>query len=525
MAAFSSKSEVKTARVEYEAICAEARVEHERRLNEWSARREEWAKSEQLRIDQGPVWHPLTTPDPLTSVHVFGGSATSWDAFLTTALAVPLAAGRPAWVLNGRGGDTTRGLLRACADSGITAGEFDLSDGSDGLDLLAGCSADESSDLLASAVAMHGRPEEVRARRTAFADVLRLVTGSLGPPLTIRRIELGVRVVEQSLSPSEAEKHLTASELRDLTRGLDELPQVDQVRQHTRDLRTTLSSALGKQHEKDAAFLSPVWQSTGLRVFSTGGADQDGGHQRSLLLISAMVRALRACAVVPGSTIIIAGADEFSARTLEHLTDRARLANCRVVLMYEHLRDDGRLMLGRNDSMTLLMQPGNASEAQAAADFIGKQHSFKVAQYSQQQSMSASHGSSISIGTSRATSISSSWSNTHGDAWTHQGTSRSRSSTAGGSRSETTTDSEQRTASETLTAGETEGVTWGRTYDLLVEPTAIQGLAPDWALFACLRQGAREVAAGTVSPSIIVNEAALLDPGDYYQRSRVWTSS
>ena len=78
----------------------------------------------------------------------------------------------------------------------------------------------------------------------------------------------------------------------------------------------------------------------------------------------------------PGDVVVIAGADHLDQATLEDLSRHARRTGLRLVLMFEHLRGDLQQLVGDSDSATIVMRLGNGREAGAAAEFIGRGHTF-----------------------------------------------------------------------------------------------------------------------------------------------------
>ena len=198
--------------------------------------------------------------------------------------------------------------------------------------------------------------------------------------------------------------------------------------------------------------------------------------------------------------LVIAGADRMSRDSLEALTRQARRAEIRLVLLLEHLRGEIQQLLGNANSAAILMQLGNAQEAAAAAEFIGRGHKFVLNQITRQVGKTFTKGTGQTWGTSDSQNTTKSTSNGSSD-W-------SRSTSFTESRSRTWQDSANKSVADSTTDGETAS----RVYEYTMEPTTIQSLPP--TAFVLIETGAldRRVTVGDCNPGIILMDRVSPDP-------------
>jgi hypothetical protein len=77
--------------------------------------------------------------------------------------------------------------------------------------------------------------------------------------------------------------------------------------------------------------------------------------------------------------VLVAGADEIARRHLERLAETCDLRGAPVTLLFRHLREDAASMIG--GGTTAFMRLGNHTEAEQAAAYIGRRHTFVVSSY------------------------------------------------------------------------------------------------------------------------------------------------
>jgi hypothetical protein len=182
-----------------------------------------------------------------------------------------------------------------------------------------------------------------------------------------------------------------------------------------------------------------------------------------------------------------------------------------LTLMFRHLRDDAASLLGGGTAA--FMRLGNHAEAEQAASYIGRRHTFAVSSFTATRggSLTTTRGTSdsYSTGENKGTSRNRGWSdNPNGGLFSGNAHSGGRARTAGTSTSRTTG----------TNWSEADGTNWSdaearqRVYEFAVEPTVLQNL-PDYALLLADRTG-RELRLRTVEcdPDIITLPGATTDP-------------
>ena len=182
----------------------------------------------------------------------------------------------------------------------------------------------------------------------------------------------------------------------------------------------------------------------------------------------------------PLPAVIIAGADEVPRAHAERLSDACEMRAVPLTLMFRHLRDDAAGLLGGGTAA--FMRLGNHAEAEQAASYLGRRHTFVMSSYTVTRggSRTATRGTSDSHGTGRNSSNARTggWSG----AMSHGPLARDSHS---GGRTTTTGTSSSRTWGTSWS--EADGTSWGdsagrqRVYEFAVEPTVLQGL-PDHPL-------------------------------------------
>jgi hypothetical protein len=185
--------------------------------------------------------------------------------------------------------------------------------------------------------------------------------------------------------------------------------------------------------------------------------------------------------------LVVAGADTLRRAHVERLDQVARKNGIRLVLLFRHLRQDAADLIGGGDA-AVFMRLGNFKEAEAAANFIGKEHRFVASQFtvshstntSTSTSDSTTRGTSSQDSTSTGTQSSRSRNLNYGWLFSYRAASGGVSSGTQDSTSVSTGTSWSQAQSTTRQSGasESESVGYQRTHDYTVSPTMLQGLSP-----------------------------------------------
>ena len=183
--------------------------------------------------------------------------------------------------------------------------------------------------------------------------------------------------------------------------------------------------------------------------------------------------------------MIIAGADELTRAHAEQLASACELRRVPVTLLFRHLRDAAVPLAG--GGVTAFMRLGNHAEAEQAAAYLGRQHSFVVSSHTATHggNQTSTHGGSEGYGTGD----SSSNARTHG--WQGNGFPGFHEASSGG---RTRTDGTSTSQNWSQSWSGSDGTSWSETqtrqrvYEYAVEPAALQNL-PEYALLLADRSG------------------------------------
>lgn len=470
-----------------------ARYEHA--LAEWTAWAAERDRREQQRMSAAQLWHPLRLGRESRRVEVFGGSPDGWASLLATLGMSLLAAGESMLVLDltehGVGFELA-GLARA-ATSPVHVCELPT----DGVGLLNGLSAAQVGEVVAEALEGLRGGEGRALVRGLDAELIEVVAARLTAPVTFERIAAGVRLLRR-VYDTAIETLLSGTEIRRINEAVDVVGSAESAREELR----FLSGLLGLLAEVPGLPVEPVlmWPRSGLNVIAT--VDRHGRRKDLLdrLLFARVLHDLR-CGT-PGSSggvLVVAGADRLGLDAVETLARQARRCGVRLVAMVEHLRGEMTQMLGGADAATIVMRLGNATEAAAAADFVGRGYRFVLSQLTEQIGHSFTDGISDTRGDS--------FTATHTDGYSGTAANASASS----SRALTWSSSTSWSGSESTSTGRT----YARGYEYAMEPTTFQSLPPTAFVLVENHSGGRRVVSGDCNPGIALLDRVSVEPRPY----------
>ena len=236
-----------------------------------------------------------------------------------------------------------------------------------------GLLAELSPGQLAAAIAeaLHaGTPGGARTDRAIDVRVLRELTGVLaGRGVTPQRLAaairaaLGQRIPGGILSPGE----------QDLLAG-DLFPAGYRQQIGASLLRSDAVLA------ELAACASDGWPAQPARctcLALDGGPRTAAGEVLAALIVQWLTVQVTSAANPPA--VIIAGADDITRGHLERLTDACELRGTPVTVLFRHLRGDAASLLGGGTAA--FMRLGNHTEAEQAAAYLGRRHTFVVSSF------------------------------------------------------------------------------------------------------------------------------------------------
>ncbi|WP_157513916.1 hypothetical protein [Nocardia concava] len=475
---------------------------------DWKAHIDDHDRREWHRVSTAMQWRTALPQSKPQRVDVFGGTPDGWAALLATAGASMLSGGAGMLVLDFTEHVIARELAGFTALQGHPVTAVDLPRDTGRIGLLAGLTATEVAELIAEAVASRrgGRDDAVDLH-SVDAELITTVATRLGAPLTFTRLDAGVRAVRSLYDPA-TESILTATE----THALKTVAEKLAVSSRATDELQLVGNILGllKEDETHGVPGDPmqVWPADGLATLTTASPHPRRKDALDRMVVARVLHELRAGSAAAGDVLVVAGADHLGLTTLETLSKQARRCGVRLVLMLEHLRDDAVKLLGGSDSATILMRMGNANEAAAGADYIGKGYQFVLSQLTEQTGQTLTHGTSDTSGDSTSVSDSVGFHRGHSGGFIDGVASVSRSTSTSTSR----TTSWSTSVSESTSDSSTAGTTQQRTYVYTVEPTTLQGLPPTAFILIDTDRTGRMIVAGDANPAIALLDKVAAEP-------------
>ncbi|WP_222266938.1 hypothetical protein [Modestobacter marinus] len=467
--------------------------ERERRQRDHRAEEQRWKDA--ISAEEGPecqrvntcdLWFPLRLEQKVDRIDVFGGVPHGWPHLLATFASTVLAEHGSVLVLDFTEHDVAAGLMELARGVTSVTG-MQLPRDSDRLDLLDGLDAEEAAEVLADALETL-RPATDPNLRALDADVLLAVGQCLDGGLSPRRLAAGVRVLQRAY---EDDGCLSLEEVTRLTRHVDLAGGTERAQDELRFLRTALDLLRSRVDSGANIRLPLLTAKPGLTVVATS----DGNHRRKdfvdrVLFHAVLQRLGSGASTVAGQVLVVAGADHLGSTSLESMARQALRRGVRLVYLFEHLRDETRRLIGSSQSATLIMRLGNAEEAAAAAEFIGRGYSMKLSQVTKQVGITSTYGGGTSTGFS--TTITEG--NTRGGG--------SGGSSFSNSYSESISRSTQEMTNWSKADSTTDGTVHARSYEFSVEPTTIQSLPATAFILIEGGSGGRRTVIGDCNPAI-----------------------
>jgi hypothetical protein len=407
----------------YKTLLAGERQRHDRAVAEWDAavRRHQAETTALARAAaeraNGPQWYPVPATSQPTRVDVFGGDPrrNGWASLLVTFGTSIIGAGQRVTVLDLTGQEVGSGLARVVAAQGMPVSRLDIGDGC-AADLLDGIPRRSVADSIAHAVIDRADGGDQRQERALTADMLQRVLDSLEGPAGFGRLAAAIRVLLQG----SGENLLRDSEIGSLTAHIGD---IDHSEWTSRQLRY-LASRLDALHAvaPDGPHY-PLWTNRPVTLVTTPGGRDDRKELTDRLLVQAAQAAMVGERRLTGY-LIVAGADHLGAQTLTVLSDHARRADVRLVLMIDQPQGDLEKTAGTGGAVCI-MKMYNHRDAAIAAEFVGRGHKFVLSNVTRQTGRSFSDGGSDNFtastghsdGTNQGRRGGTSVSDTRGHAW------------------------------------------------------------------------------------------------------------
>ncbi|MDT5026459.1 MAG: hypothetical protein QOE61_2885 [Micromonosporaceae bacterium] len=204
-----------------------------------------------------------------------------------------------------------------------------------------------------------------------------------------------------------------------------------------------------------------LWSGAAVSVIATAGGRDDRKELVDRLIAQIAQHALQDGGQFAG-LLVVAGADHLGAVTLERLSDHARKAGVRLMLMIDQPQGDAEKLAGTGGAVCV-MKMYNHRDANVAADFIGRGHKFVVSQLTAQvgKTLTDGGGDNFAAATNQSSNNKAGWIRSTGRLL---GVSESRGQTWTGVRNWTLADN---LSDSTATS---------RVYEFTVDPQEILGM-------------------------------------------------
>lgn len=488
-------------------------------LYDWQARIAAHDQAEWARQAAAQLWHPLLLRSGPSRVDVFGGTAEGWTSLLATLGCSLVQLGAKLTLVDFSEQYVASALAGLLYERGHTVTQTELPMRADRFDVLAGLEPDELADVLAQAVHTMRRSGDHVDLRALDTDLLETVLRRLGGTPTFRRIVAGLEVLRHTYDIASDET-LNTEEITDLTAAVDIVGQGDRVQQELQFLVSSIGLlAKDEVTGPDAAPLDQLWTSGSLAAVATAHSQSRRKDFLDRVVFHRLLHDVRDFRSSEDRVLFVVGADAIGLEGLESLAKQCRRVGLRLILLLERLRGDLKDLLGTSDSAAILMRLGNAQDAAAAAEFIGRGHTFVLSQITAGVGTSVNKGTTTTDGTSQGTSETVGVSTNKGRSWNKDvahwfadtvsgstGTSTSTSFTESLTRSWSTS------VNESTTDSVNHGTTHARVYEFAVEPTTIQSLPITAFVLVENPPSGRRVVLGDCNPGITLLDRVALFP-------------
>lgn len=472
----------------YLALRSAEQQRHREALQQWeqAKRQHAAAGAEAARAAaaaaNGPQWYPVRPASEPTRVDVFGGDPrrNGWASLLVTFGSSLLSAGQRITVLDLTGLEVGDNLVRTAAAVGMPTAtvRLDPHHPSD-VSLLAGLGPRDVAECLGHALTSRVDGDQ-REERALAVEMLRRVLGCLEGQVTFTRLAAGLRVLRQGAG----DEALSDAEIGALAGCIGD---VDQAEWTTRQLRF-LSSQLDLLAELAPAGAGRrLWTADAVCLVATEGGRGDRKELADRTLVRLVQQAMTSESW-KGRQLVVAGADHLGAAELQRLSERARNAQVRLVLMIDSPQGELEKAAGTGGAVCFMKQY-NHRDASIAAEFIGKEHKFLINQLTRQVGSTFTDGGGDSFAANTGGS-SQSKQRRSGTAGRGTGLSDSRGHTWTGTRNWSNADN----VSTSTVAG--------RVHEFKVDPDQLLGL-PETAFFLVDNTGpGRQVMLADCNPGL-----------------------
>lgn len=479
--------------------------EYQDRVAAWQRVIAEHDAQQRLLAVSVDVWYPLTLDSRPSRIDVFGGTGNGWASLLTTVCGPLLGTGQAVLVLDFSQQSVALELAVLAAHRDVPVAHAPLPAATVTADLLAGSTPEELGECFAEAL-QSMRPDGAEIDlHTIDAELIETTARALAAPVTYARLAAGLRVLLRIYEPGEDGGPLSTDEVTGLTRAIDLVGQGERVQNELRYVRGLMES-MAKAPAQTGVLADPaaLWQPGQLAVLATDDLVERRKDLTDRITFFQLLHQLRQRRFTAGAgMLVIAGADRLGRNALESMARQARSAGIRLMLLFEHLREDTVKIVGGSDSATILMRIGNGNEARDAAQFVGQGYKFIVNQLTKQVGETLTEGRGSSYGEQDGASTSDGFNKS--GSLSHSGFLNSTSGRSWGTSKTFTTSlsrSWQETVNTSTARSTTQGENLSRVYEFTVEPTQLQALPTTAMVVVEAGPGGRRAVFADCNPGI-----------------------
>lgn len=499
----------------YHADLAVVEQDNQRHVDAWKGRVAAHDAAEQARLDGVDLWFPVPLDQSAARLDVFGGTDVGWASLIATAGASWLGAGSKVLIADFTGNDVGGGLASLADAFGFAVGRYDVPADLAEVRLLDELAPEDVAEVLAGAI-NEGRDAQDRQEREALdVELFETVVQTLASPVTFTRIRDGLSVLRRTYDNRTCDT-LSVEEEAALADQVDAVVSDDAAQRELRFAISGIDALARSEASADGPAAAGSVDRFPLTILQTADRSDRRKQLVDRFLFHTLLHHLRAGGSgLHAEVLVVAGADAVGLQALESLSRHARRANVRVMFLVERLRGEVVEFIGDGSSTVVVMRLAGATEAERAAQFIGKEYTFPISQITESVSDTFTAGTSTSTGTSEGRtstdSVNSGMSRGHGGRTSSSGSSQSIAN------SWTTT--RQFSENTSRATGTSSGTVSQRVHEFIVAQETIQRLpATAFILVNGADEGGRTLL-GDCNPGILTLDRVARLPGDASARA------
>jgi hypothetical protein len=512
--AWTTKQELEKIRKAAAEHRADQWRQYQAALAAWQAEAQAEEAADAERRAGAKLFFPLGPASEPARVDVVGGTGDGWASLLATMGPSVLTHGTGILLVDLSERGVGGGLAVLANAAGCPVEMQELPEDLATFGLLEGLPGDAVAELLADAFDSVRSAGSDPTLRALDADLLAAVSRSLDGPMTFDRLASGLHIMSGSSDQRSTSRLSEAEASRIRARmgavgGPKVMDELHYLRTSLEMLAELPASAPAPSPGATGGHDRPWWPVRGLRVIATSSRGTSARRKdlTDRVLFQMILHQLRQRRDHGSSDmVVVAGADHLGHAALEEFARHADIAGVRLVYMFERLADDGGRILGSQGSATVVMRLGSAAQAAAAAEFVGRGHSFVLSRVTAEVGRSFTTGEAVSRGRTESTAETKGTSGSGrfgaggvfgrlaggGDRSWHRSVTVARSTTW------------QRTQSIAESDSASHGAALQRVYEFTVEPTAIQTLPPTAFLLVDSATGTRRAVLADCNPGIVL---------------------